>query len=247
MRENQEQEISINILELMRYLWKHAVLLAVVFIIGAGLSFSVSKFIIPPMYTSTSIVYVGGSGGTSSISGMLSMLQIGNALTADYQNLATSKPVVERLIDDFKLDTDYEKLSKRIKTNNPVSTRMLEFSVEDRDPDLAKNIVDDLTNIMIEQATEVLGTTAPTIVQEGDIPDEPSSPDLLTNTISGGLIALLVALAIMLSRFIKNNSLKSEEDIAEYLGLNNLGTIPLAESSADEKDSPENDTEKAGK
>ncbi len=223
-----DKEIEIDLVELFQYLWKHALVLIAVMVITAAIGFAGSKFILTPMYSSTSMIYITGSGGAGAVSSMLSELQAGNALTADYQTLATSRPVVERIIDDLKLDTDYESLSARISTENPTNTRILSITVVDEDPDMAKTIVDDLTSVMIEQVADVMSADRPNIVQKGDIPEEPSSPSVMKNTAIATILGLLAVLAVLVFNFIRNDTIKTPEDVEQYLGLNNLGSIPLA-------------------
>lgn len=225
-----DNEFEIDLLELFQYLWKHVLVLLAVFIITAAIGFAGSKFILTPMYQSTSMIYItGASGGT--VQSMLSELQAGNALTADYQTLATSRPVVEKIIDELKLDTDYEALSGRISTENPTNTRILSITVKDEDPDMAKTIVDVLTTVMIDQVAEVMNADKPNIVQKGDVPEEPASPSIKKNTIIAGVIGLFLAVAILVLSFIRNDTIKTPEDVEHYLGLNNLGSIPLAKGA----------------
>jgi len=228
MNDYEEREIEIDLIELFQYLWKHALVLIAATLIMAIVGFAGSKLLLTPMYNSTSMIYITGSSGSSAVSSMLSELQAGNALTADYQTLATSRPVVERIIDDLKLDTDYGTMKGRISTDNPTNTRILSITVRDEDPDMAKTIVDDLTNVMIEQVAEVMSADRPNIVQKGDVPEDPSSPNIKKNTLLAAMLGLMMAIAILLLNFIRNDTIKTPEDIEHYLGLNNLGAIPLA-------------------
>lgn len=230
MNKYEDQEIEIDLIELFGYLWKHAVVLIAALVLTAAVGFVGSKFIMTPMYQSTSMIYITGSGG-SAVSNMLSELQAGNALTADYQTLATSRPVVERIIDDLKLDTTYESLKGRISTENPTNTRILSITVTDEDPDMAKTMVDDLTNVMIDQVADVMAVDKPNLVQKGDIPEDPSSPNVMKNTLIAGFLGLLLAAAVLGFNFLRNDTIKTPEDIERYLGLNNLGSIPLAKGT----------------
>lgn len=234
MNRNEEQEYEIDLLELLRYFWKRLGILIAILIIGLGIGFTVSKFVLTPMYTSTSMIYIGGSGG-GSVSSMLSSLQIGSALTSDYQALATSRPVVDKLIDDFNLDIEYEDMCDRIHTDTPSGTRIMSFAIDDEDPDKAKTMVDELTEMMLQQATEVMATTEPKIIQNGDIPEEPSSPNVLLNTVIAGFVALLAALVYFTFKFMTSDKINSPADVEQYLGLDNLGSIPMAPGAAKSK------------
>ena len=226
----EEREMEIDLIELLSYLWKNVAILIAALVITATAGFVISKFLMTPMYESTSMIYITGSSG-GSVANLMSELQAGNALTADYQTLATSRPVVERIIDDLKLDTTYELLKDRISTDNPTNTRILSITVTDEDPDMAKTIVDDLTGVMIDQVAEVMDVNKPNIVQKGELPVDSSSPHVLKNTIISGFIGLLIAMMILFLSFIKNDTIKTPEDIERYLGLNNLGSIPLAKGT----------------
>ena len=231
MNNYEDQEIEIDLIELFSYLWKHAIVLLAMLLITAAAGFTLSKFIMTPMYQSTSMIYITGSGGGGAVASLMSELQAGNALTADYQTLATSRPVVERIIDDLKLDTTYESLKERISTDNPVNTRILSITVTDEDPDMAKTIVDDLTNVMIEQVADVMAADRPNIVQKGDIPEDPSSPNVMRNTLIAGFLGLLLSVLVLVLSFMRNDTIKTPEDIERYLELNNLGSIPLAKGT----------------
>ena len=227
MENKEDRDIEINLLDLFRYYIKHLGVICLIIVIGAGSSFAVSEFILTPIYTSTSAIYVGSSGG-GSVSSMLSALQIGSELTSDYRALATSRPVVDKLIDDFNLDIEYEDMCERINIDTPSGTRLMNLQVDDEDPDQAKAIVDELTEIMIQQAKDVMGMTEPVIIQNGDIPEDPSSPQIILNTLLGGLIALILVFCIYTFKYLSKFRIHTPEDIEKYLGLNNLGSIPMA-------------------
>lgn len=230
MNNHPEQEFEIDLIELFQFLWQRALILIAALVIAAGMGFVASKFVMTPMYSSSSMIYITGTGGNA-VSSMLSDLQAGNALTADYQTLVKSRPVVDKIIDDLKLDMEYEQLSGRISAENPTDTRILTITVSDEDPDMAKTIVDDLTDVMIGQVADVMDVDRPNIVQKGEVPEAPSSPNVLRNTVIAGFLGLLLVVAILLFSFIRNDTIKSPEDIEHYLGLNNLGTIPLAKGA----------------
>lgn len=49
--------------------------------------------------------------------------------------------VLDEVIDELKLNTDYLKLQKKITTNNPSGTRILEVKAEAATPELAVVVV----------------------------------------------------------------------------------------------------------
>jgi capsular polysaccharide biosynthesis protein len=64
------------------------------------------------------------------------------------------------------------------------------------------------------------------IIEAGNIPLEPSSPNVLRSTLIGGITGcLLVSVAIMIY-MVSNDSIKTVEDIEKYLDMTTLGVIP---------------------
>ena len=175
-----EKEIEFDARDLLKYLktkWLH---LFIAVVIAFSLTFGAASILRTPTYESQSMIYItSGSSGANMVQNMLSSLQAGNALTADYKTLATSKPVLEQVIRDLKLDTDYEELSERVSTENPDNTRILILKVQDKDPKLAKKMVDKLTEIEVEKIANVMNTTPPNVMQWGDLQKEPVSDILL--------------------------------------------------------------------
>lgn len=59
----------------------------------------------------------------------LADIQMGTQLTADFEILATSRPVLEEVIEKLNLDYTYEELKSMIQTDNQTDTRILRFTV----------------------------------------------------------------------------------------------------------------------
>ena len=71
------------------------------------------------------------------------------------------------------------------------------------------------------------------VVETANIPDQKSSPNISKNGVIGGLLGVLLSVAIILIAYISNDTIKTQEDVERYLGLSMLGTIPL--TAADRK------------
>ena len=229
------KEIEIDVRDLLGYLRKRWAIVALIVMIAMVCGFGVTKFFITPVYESQSMIYITSGGGNGSVvQNMLSTLQAGNALTADYKTLATSKPVLEQVIEDLELDTDYETLKNKVSTENPENTRILSLMVKDTDPRQAKKIVDKLTEIERDRIADVMNTTKPNVMQWGDIQDDPVSASPVKVGITSGLIMLLLCLGWLFISFIQNDNIFTPEDIEKVLDMKNLAEIP-AMANEDEK------------
>ena len=185
-----------------------------------------------PVYTSTSILYVLTK--TTSITS-LSDIQMGTSLTQDYMVVIQSRPVLEKVIQNLGLDMSYGELRSSVSVNNPSNTRFLEITVSNHDAYLAKKIVDELADVSAERMAEVMETQAPNIMDYGQIPESPSSPNLIKNSMIGAMLGFVLICGIIVVMHLMNDTIRTSEDVEKYLGINTLGMIPLEEGVSKRK------------
>lgn len=221
-REDDEMEIDlVEVFQLMLKRWWLIIGCAVVF---AAAAFGYTKLFVTPQYEASSMIYILSK--TTSISSALD-LQLGKQLTVDFETLATSRPVVEKVIDELGLDTEYETLVGSITVSNPTDTQILKIFARNPDPVLARDISNAMSDATAEQIAAVMVTDKPSTVEEAVVPRYPVSPNVKKNTLIAGLAGALLVMAIILLNYLLDDRIKSEEDIVKYLELNALASIPL--------------------
>ena len=219
-----DDEIEIDLGELFHLLLQKIWIIILCFIVGAALAFGGTKFLITPQYSASSIIYILTK--TTSVTS-LADIQMGAQLTVDFEVLAKSRTVVEEVIETLDLDTTYEKLLDQITTENPTDTRMLELTVTDPDPEMAKTISNTLADATADRVADVMDSDKPNIVDRAVKPSRPSSPSTVKNTAIGALVGAFLAMAVIVIRFLLNDTVQTEEDIRKYLNLNTLAAVPL--------------------
>lgn len=132
-----DDEIEIDLAELFMVLRAKLHIILLSGILMALLSFIGTKFLITPMYTSVTKLYVL-SRQDSSTGVTYSDLQTGSQLTKDYAELVKSRPVLEKVIATLDLDMEPEELKDYISVETPTDTRILSISVESDNPKEAK-------------------------------------------------------------------------------------------------------------
>lgn len=232
MNEYKDKELEIDLIELFHVLWARIWALILATALGIGLAAGYTMLFVKPVYKSTSILYVL-TKSTSITS--LADLQVGTQLTQDYMVVITSRPVVEKVIDNLGLNTSYGALKEDISVTNPTNTRFLEITVSNHDAYLAKKITDELADVSSEMMATVMDTEKPNIMDYGQIPSSPSSPSLVKNAAIGGILGFIIFAGIVIVTYLLNDSIHTSEDIEKYLGINTLGSIPLEEGVSKRK------------
>lgn len=224
--ENKEDAMvdEIDLLEVFHVLWNKAITLIICFVIGVAVSGIGTECLITPQYEAQSTIYIYSK--TTSITN-LADLQIGSALTVDFQIIAKTREVIEEVIDKLSLNTTYRELVHSIVVANPKSSHMLTIKVKNTDPALAANISNALADVLREQIAEVMSTDKPSTVERAVIPSSPCSPNVKKNMAVGGLLCLIAAATVILIRYFVDDTIQSEEDVTKYLGLNTLAAVPM--------------------
>ena len=211
------QNDEIDLLELFFALLHRIWVIIVAAIVGAVIAFLYTALAVTPMYSSTSMVYI--LGDSMDVSSIINM-QIGASLTTDYEIVVTSRPVVEKVINDLELDMTYEELKNSITVTNTDNSHILQLKVMNPDPDMAKTIVDDLTQV---------------VIQQGERAEVPDTPNMKKNIVMGGAVGFILAVIVLSILYLLNDTVKTPEDIEKYLEMNILGTIPLEEGAVKNK------------
>lgn len=227
-----QEEIEIDLREILYVLWRRFWMIALAFAIGGGCTAAYCKLILTPQYTSTSMVYILSKETTLT---SLADLQIGSQLTKDYRVVATSRPVLQEVIDTLGLTRDYNDLKKSLVLNNPSDTRVLSISIEDPDPVRAKAIVDTVANVSSRHIGDIMEMTPPKIIEEGIVETKKSSPHVTKNTIIGGLAAAIIVSFLIGLQVVLNDTIRSEEDVEKYLQVSVLAAVPEWEENRTSK------------
>lgn len=236
MEPNNNDVIEIDLREIFAVLlhWWWLMLLSA--IIAGAACFAVSAFVITPTYESTTrIVILNKQNESNQLT--YSDLQMGSQLTKDYAELIKSRYVMEQVIATFRVDMNYEKFVKKVNVVTPTDTRIIDITMTDPDPILAKELVDEIRNVAAVRIKEVMDIEAVNVVDEGNLPEKPANPSIPKWTVIGFLLGAFAAAGVVLIRFLLDDTIKSSEDIEKYLGLSTLALIPVSVNADDEKSS----------
>ena len=223
-QENMNDEMEIDLLDLAYMLLDHWHYLLVCLLAGA-LVFNIYAFFgIAPTYQSTSKLYVVSASDDSVVN--LSDLNLGTSLTADYEELMLSYPVLNRVIDKLELDMDYEELRGLYTLNNPTDTRVLQITATTTDPQLSMDLAEAMAEVSVSYLPETMSTLAPNLAQHAKLPEYKAGPSYSKYTMMGGLLGLVLCCGVLVVRYLMDDTIHTAEDMEKYFGTAPLTTIP---------------------
>lgn len=192
-------------------------------VIGAVLMAGVHMLFVEPSYRATAQLYITNTDSMIS----LQDLQIGSALTEDYQNIIKSRSVLNKVIKDLQLDTDYRQLERLVDVSNPTGTHIIRIGVTTSELELSRDIANDLLNISIDSIYQIVGSSQPTVIDYSEAEAvEEVTPGLMKFIAIGAMAGMLIVTAFVVLRMLMDNTFKSDDDVNRYLQLPVLAAVP---------------------
>jgi capsular polysaccharide biosynthesis protein len=117
---------------------------------------------------------------------------------------------------------------------NQSDTRILDITVTADDPYMAKEIVDEVSEVSVSRIAAIMNVDEPTTVEYGHLEDSPCSPNTKKNIAIGGILGIVLSAGLVIVMYLLNDTIATEEDVEKYLGLNTLGMIPMDEDAVEQ-------------
>ena len=231
--QQRDDEIEIDLREIVTVLIRKMGVIILTGMIMALVSLVGTKVLITPMYQSVTKMYVLSQANSETLTS--SDMSLSSYLTKDYAELIKSRTVAENVIAQTGLDLKPEQLLNKVTVSTQTDTRIVTIIVEDEDPYMACELADLIREVSSEQIMKVMNLEAVNVVDAANIPNGPSSPSTMKNTLIGGVLGVFLAVAIILVQYLVNDTIKTSEDVEKYLQLSTLGTIPMSRAEANQK------------
>ena len=222
--ENTVEDDTIDFGRIFGMLLDHIQYMILCFLVGALLFSGYAYLTKHPTYQSTAKLYAVTASDDAVIN--VADLNIGQALTKDYEELIYSYPVMEEVIDKLGLNMTAGQLSSMIDIENPEDTRVLRITTTARDAKTAQKITNTLLESLRTYLPRAMSTTKPNIVQRGKLEPNIVGPNYLKYLLLCGVIFAGIYCIILIIIFLLDDTLKTAEDIENEFGFAPLTVIP---------------------
>lgn len=237
-----EEETEIDLIDLEWALLDKIHYIVLCFLIGAVIMNAYSYFLVRPTYKSTAKMYVVSASKNSVVD--LDALNIGTSLTADYEQLMLSYPVLEQVINKLNLDMDSDTLAKMITLENPTDTRILNINVVSTDPKNARDIANTLMDVSVDYLPKTMSTNAPNVAQKAKLADHKDGPSYTKYTMIGALAGAFLYCMYLVVKYLMDDTIHTADDMEKYFDIVPLAVIPDVSELAPEKQQKKGKLEK---
>ena len=218
MEQNHDMD-EIDLLELARLLWSHALQIAAAGIAAAVICLLVCTFVLTPRYqASVNLIVNSRQDGNASITS--DNINSARNLIDTYAVIIKSNIVLNDVIEQLGLDMTYRQLLACVSVDGVGSTQIMSITVTNEDPALAGKIVQAIAETAPDVIVDKVEAGSCKVVSDVEITSNPVFPQTKKYVLTAALGGILV-LDHLLHDYIVDS-----EDIQKKLELPVLGLIP---------------------
>ena len=227
---------ELDLKELLQIFWEKKTQIILIIAIFAVIGVIYTLGFVTPKYEASTTLLLATNSSTNKIttdsipsteSITTTDVTLNSKLVSTYSKLIESSKIIRKVISNLSLEIDEDTLKKNISVTAVEDTEMICIAVKNEDPALATEIANETARVFIENVKEYYGIENVHVVDEAEIPQEPSNVKHARDIIIFAFIGIVVSTGYVLIANMLDTTIKSEEDIEKISGLTVLATIPV--------------------
>ena len=215
-----------DILRLIRRYWRWMV---IGILAGAILGIGITTLFIQEKYTANVKLYIYSKTLSQSedyVDYNINDLNTSIKLINNYKVVLKDNSFLEDLASNLSRTVTAKYLNKAITLASATDTTIIDVTVTTENAEFSAEICEIISELAPTVFVEKIEAGTVKTFGKVQIPTEPSSPNLLTNTALAAFVGLAVVAIIVLLIYFLDNTIKGEEEIKQLYNLPILGEVP---------------------
>ena len=219
-------EETIDLREYFSIIKKRFWIIALITVVAMVVSGVISFFMLSPVYESKStlIVNTEKSEETQMITG--DQFSVSQKLAVTYGEIIKSRAVLESVISNLKLDSEYEDLVEKITVSPVKDTQIISISVQDTNPKKARDIANEIPKVFEKEVKRITKANDIQVIDKAILPENPIKPNKMMNVAIAAVLGMMIGLFVVFLLEYLDNKIKTPQDVEKHLDLPILGVIP---------------------
>ena len=227
MNENNGETV-IDLFELLSAFIKKIWVAVIFTVTGAVLALTYTMFFVTPLYKSSALLYVNNSDfSLGSVSISTTELSAAKSLVATYSVILTSRTVINEVIEVSGVNYTYDEMVDMVEAKSVDNTEVFSITVTSANPAEAEMLANLYAQILPNKISEIVNGSEPKIVDYAVIAAKRSSPSYTKNTAIGAFLGFVIAAAIVIISYLRDDIIHSEEYLTKtYPNIPLLTVVP---------------------
>ena len=219
-------EETIDLREYFAIIKKRFWIIAIITVVAMVVSGVISFFMLSPVYESKSTLIVNTEKNeeTQMITG--DQFSVSQKLAVTYGEIIKSRAVLESVISNLKLDSEYEDLVEKITVSPVKDTQIISISVQDTNPKKARDIANEIPKVFEKEAKRITKANDIQVIDKAILPENPIKPNKMMNVAIAAVLGMMIGLFVVFVLEYLDNKIKTPQDVEKHLDLPILGVIP---------------------
>ena len=225
-------EESISLKEIFEVLRKRIVLIILMIVGAAAVSAIISYFVITPTYeASTQFIVNQEAGEQSSVD--LNQIRSNVEIINTYNDIIKSNRILDQVVEEMNLTISSGALGQKITVSSSQNSQVVTLTASDYDPKVAVDIANTTVEVFREDLPEIMNVNNVSVLSEAFVPANPTpvNPKPLLNIAIAVVLGAMVGVGIAFLLEYLDNTITTEQDVEDKLGLPILGVIAHIDES----------------
>ena len=222
-------EETIDLREYVDIVKKRFWLIALITIIASLVSGLVSFYVLEPTYETGVTLMVNKSKSQEDKEITNDDVMVNQKLALTYGEIARSRKVLSKVINDLNLNYTYEELSEAVTISPVKDTEIISIKVQNTNPNLAYKIANKIPETFSKEVRRITKADSVEVLDYAVVPENPVKPNKKMNIAIAAVLGMMIGLFLTFLLEYLNNKIKTPNDIEKYLDLPVLGVVPSME------------------
>jgi len=230
-------EETISLKELFLTLKKRLSLIIIITAIATATSGIVSYFLLTPIYQSSTQILVNQTKSEEQFFNY-NEVQTNLQLINTYNVVIKSPAILDKVIEKENLDMTSVELNELVTVSSEQNSQVVNISVENEDAQKAADIANSIATTFQEEISTIMNVDNVSILTQAQVGENPSpiKPQPALNMAIALVVGLMAGVGIAFLLEYLDNTIKTEQDIENQLGLPVLGAITTINMEDDMKE-----------
>lgn len=220
---------EISLMDIFTIIKKHLLMIIGLTVVGLLTAFLVTSALMTPQYASSTQLLVNHESTESTI--QQSEINANIQLINTYEDIIRNPIILEQVQEELTLNQSIDDLREKITVQTDQTSQVFSVQVEDTNPYLASDIANTTAKVFSENIDDIMSVDNVSIISEAVPSENPSSPNVLLNTLVGAVLGLIVGLTIAFLKELLDTTVKDEEFLVDELGWATLGRVSFIDKS----------------
>ncbi len=226
---------ELDIIELLYALKDKLKYIITTVIIFAIVGLVYSKFLVTPMYKSSTSFVLSKSKSqseaniTSNEAITQSDITLNSKLVSTYSEIIRSKTIAKTVIQSLGLDMTVNEFISNINVSSKADTELIIVTVSNEDGKLAADIANSLAEVFRDKVNDIYKIDNLSVIDIAEPTDVPYNIGTVKNIALFAIVGLVLSCGIVFVIFYFDDTIKDEKDIEALVNIPVIASIPKLE------------------